>query len=129
MTAITPGNLPPVSNRGRPSDYTPEEDAIILKNRNTEDVLRLLEKAGFPERTPAAIWSRRKYLNEVGASGETISLLSEDADAALPGLAAKRRKLQERLRMLEEERDIIYEEIAAISAEMHRLIDGDSSPR
>lgn len=121
-----PSNLPVVHNtRGRPSDYTPEEDAIILKHRNTSEALHLLKQAGFPERTPAALWSRRKYLNEVGVSPETISLLSDDAHAALPGLSAQRRKMQERLRTLDEEREQLCKDIAAISAEMHRLIDGD----
>lgn len=128
VTSGSAGNLPSVSAiRGRPSDYTPEEDAIILRHRNTDEVLRLLKEAGFPDRTPAAIWSRRKYLNDVGVSAETISLLSDDAHAALPGLSAQRRKMQERLRTLEEERDRLYEEIAAISAEMHRLIDGEGA--
>lgn len=124
MTAPTFGKVVTVPNsRGRPSDYTPEEDAIILKHRDTLEVQRLLKAAGFPERTPPAIWSRRKYLHEVGASELTTQMVA--AHELLPVLSARREKLRVRLAALDRERAFINEQIAELSAEMHRLIDGD----
>lgn len=56
---------------GRPSAYTPEEDAIILTTENelATEVNRRLVEAGYSERTPNAIKQRRAYLRKsLGAS-------------------------------------------------------------
>lgn len=120
------GNLPAVPTRGRPPEYTPEEDAIILRNRDTEEVVRCLVEAGFPQRTPAAIWSRRKYLRESGNLAALEAGLL-DADDEVGVLVARRRKTLSLLAEVKAQVAAYEAEVADINQRIHDLIDGDGT--
>ena len=105
---------------GRPSDYTPEEDAIILSVTDTKECQRLLKEAGFSERTPAALWSRRDYLRRAGSTDADIRKLSESEEARI--LFARRTKLRERHAVLQAECDELQAEIDAITERLRGLV-------
>lgn len=103
--------------RGRPTDYSPDEDAIILRYTDTKECQKMLREAGFSERTPAALWSRRDYLRR---SGATMADVPSGEEGRL--LFARRAKLQERLRSLDAQREAIQEEIKELTEQLRRLI-------
>jgi hypothetical protein len=119
VSARPNGNLPAMT-RGRPSDYTEAEDAIILKVIDTKECQRLLKEAGFPERTPAAIWSRRDYLRRTGATVADMEGLPEEEEGRI--LFARRAKLQERLRSLDAQREELQSEIDELTERLRGLL-------
>lgn len=122
VTSGSSGNLPTMSTRGgRPSDYTPEEDAIILRYKGTEEVNAALVEAGFPERTQAAIWSRRKHLRNGGATDLDAEVLDADEEVAL--LLARRKRLQRLVADTEARLSVLREEIQDLNTRLHSLID------
>lgn len=121
MTDTTGGNLDKVPQRGRPTDYTPEEDAIILRHRDTETVQRLLREAGLPERTAPAIWSRRKYLNEGAPTGADTSMLEQDDEVTV--LLARQKRLRQHIISHAEALAALEAELNNVTERLHDLID------
>lgn len=110
----------PHARGGRRPDYTPEEDAIILRFTDTKECQSKLVEAGFSERTPAALWSRRDYLRRAGSTEADISGLAESEEARI--LFARRTKLRERLSMLDAERVALAEEIEELTERLRGLV-------
>lgn len=122
MRSADTTNLDGVTNagRGRPSDYTQAEDEIILNVTDTKQCQRLLREAGFSERTPAAIWSRRDHLRRAGYTEADVGALPEPEEARI--LFARRAKLQERLRNLEAQVSELRDEIDHLTERIRRLV-------
>lgn len=111
---------------GRPTNYSPEEDAIILRERSTDEVLRLFKEAGYEERSPAAITSRRALLREHGS--DRLSELDVDDEEAIPLLVGRRRKLSEQLDSLTCRVREVEKEIETVNAQLRAAIDRVTSP-
>lgn len=111
-------NVTPMSAKvGRPSDYDSQEDAIILSTTDTNEVKRLLAKAGKKDRSQAAIISRRKKLRE-----EQAALLDDSADRRAEELFKHRRRLSRQLELNAEERKRLEAEIASVNEQLRDLI-------
>jgi hypothetical protein len=113
--------------RGRPSDYTADEDAIILSTPDTKEVQRRLLEAGFPERTPAAIWSRRKHLRDGGDTDLPVAALDAEEEGTM--LFARRRRLLQHINTLERKLAEMRTEVEDVNDRLRSLVgeDGASS--
>lgn len=119
-TGTTTVRSMPNHRGGRRPDYTPAEDAIILRYTDTKECQEKLREAGFSERTPAALWSRRDYLRRAGHTDADISVLEQSEEARI--LFARRSKLRERLTMLTEEVLALQAEIDDLTERLRGLV-------
>lgn len=120
MTA-TPSNIPIVTGTGRPTEYTPEEDQIILAYTSTKECQERLRAAGFSERTTAALVSRRKYLRDNGAMHVPVENL--DATSEFELLTKRRTWLTHRLEDLHAQIGDVEEQVRAVNQRLHALLD------
>lgn len=117
----TPSSIPNVTGTGRPTEYTPDEDQIILAYTSTKECQERLVAAGFPERTPAAIVSRRKYLRDNGAMHVPVEHL--DASGEFELLTKRRTWLTHRLEELHAQMNDVEEQVKAVNQRLHELLD------
>lgn len=117
MTAPTPNKVTPVmgTRRGRPSEYSREEDAIILKYTASDECNEQLKAAGFEPRTPAALASRRDLLRKKMVIDADLASI-RDLDDELSLLGTIRAGLSKRLDELVEQHDRQQQELEAKQA-------------
>lgn len=122
MTPSSPAILGRMGTEGngRPSEYTPEEDYIILNTRSTKEVQEKLATKGYPERTPAAIVSRRKYLRETGAGHLSADKLDHEDEVSL--LAARRRGLAQQEEKLSAQLADVRAEIVDVNRRLRDIV-------
>lgn len=80
MSTLPAGNISSM-RRGRPSDYTDEEDHIILQHTSTDECNKELVAHGFKKRTSGALASRRDLLRKkmlVDADLDTLRGLEDE---------------------------------------------------
>lgn len=130
----------------RQTDYTPEEDEIILSTAyQPSDVTNeMLRAAGFAERSASQIKYRRNYLRQqehLPAAAEVavaqraatrglsaavrqrlsaeLGLPPDEVDDTLPALTIRRAQVKMRLDTLEVEREACLNELAKLNREIH----------
>jgi hypothetical protein len=101
---------------GRPDSYTAEEDAIILNHEDSRKVNLLLKEAGFEERTPGAIKTRRRLLGKRGLNGARHLLV----DGRTPSGAMAR--LLDRRAMLLSEQNRVQTRLAKVNEDLAKAM-------
>lgn len=110
------GNLRAV---GRPSEYTPEQDVLILTITDSAELIRRLKETGLEARSPGALVARRQYLKRTGVAGPKGS----PTEVRLAALNAMRRQLDEELDSLGTRAAAVTAQREAVVEEINLLLD------
>lgn len=106
---------------GRPSDYSAEEDRIVLLGLGWRETNERLREAGFEARSQPSIKQRRHYLRTTGESSPP-DLASSTAQQALTAELRRRERLSQEMDRLSDELVRVRGQIAESNSSIHKLM-------
>lgn len=102
---------------GRPTEYTPEMDAVILSVLDSEEINRRFVEMGCEAKTPKALVARRHYLKKYGIVGNDASPVEE----RLAKVMAMRRTVEAEISTAQGRIVDLQEHLTALTEEAERL--------
>lgn len=105
---------------GRPSDYSAEEDRIVLLGLGWKETNERLTEAGFETRSQSSIKQRRHYLRQAGTP--VPDLTTSTAQQALTAELRRRERLSQDMDRLGQELVRVRQQIAESNSTIHGLM-------